>query len=102
MRGIAGLAYRRASRCGHYTKLAILAFRVFGLIVLSYAIPILLYGVVRVANGSAVAARNPDESTFLGWLIYGLAGLLLLLLAKPLGRIAARGFDVPASASPAA
>jgi hypothetical protein len=54
-----------------------------------------LYGVVRIANGSAVAERNPDRSTFLGWVVYGLAGVLLLLLAKPLGHLAAGGLDAP-------
>lgn len=87
---------------GHYTKLAVLALRSFGLVILVYAVPIVLYGMVRIANGSAVTERNPDRSTFLGWLIYALAGVLLLVLAKPLGRFVARGLDAPELDSPAA
>jgi hypothetical protein len=60
-----------------------------------YAVLIVLYGLVRIANGSAVTERNPDRSTLLGWLIYAMAGVLLLLLAKPLGRFAARRRDAP-------
>ncbi len=89
---------------GHYTKLAVLAMRSFGLIILLYAVPIILLGIVRMAAGARTASdgATSSESALFGWMVYGLAGLLLLLLAHPLGRIAARGLDDSPSRSPAA
>jgi hypothetical protein len=87
---------------GHYTRLAVVAFRVFGLIILFYAVPITLIGVVRVANGTALRDRNPEPGTMVAWAAYTLAGLLFVVLARPLGRFAARGLDAPEPSAPAA
>jgi hypothetical protein len=88
----------------HYTKLAVLIMRSMGLIILLYAVPIVLYGVARVALGAPTASDGTTSSStaLFGWLVYAMAGVLLLLLAQPLARIAARGLDVPASVPPAA
>ena len=89
---------------GHYTKLGVLVMRSLGLMILSYAIPIILWGILRVAAGARTASdgATSSSSALLGWMTYGLAGLLLLLLAHPLARIAARGLDEAGSTSPAA
>jgi hypothetical protein len=89
---------------GHYTKLGVLAMRSFGLMILFYAVPIILLGIVRVATGARTASDGAtrSESALFAWMAYGLAGLLLLLLAHPLARIAARGLDEPESPAPAA
>lgn len=87
-----------------YSKLAAVIIRSFGLIILLYAAPMLTLGVVKVAARAVLASdgQTPIGSATLGWLLYALAGLLLFFLAKPLGRVAARGFDDPRSAPPAA
>jgi hypothetical protein len=89
---------------GHYTKLGVLLMRSMGLIILFYAVPIVLYVVARVALGAKTASDGATSSTsaLFGWLAYAFAGGLLLLLAQPLARIAARGLDTPATAPPAA
>ncbi|MDB4906231.1 MAG: hypothetical protein JWO05_1015 [Gemmatimonadetes bacterium] len=81
---------------GHYTKLGVLVMRSMGLMILFYAVPIVLYGVARAAM---VPTAAPDGSMWalLVWAVYALAGVLLLLLAQPLARIAARGLDQPTS-----
>ena len=86
---------------GHYTKLAILAFRVFGLTILLYAVPILLLGIVRILDGSAVAEGSPDRGTFFAWLVYAIAGALMFGLARRFGRLAARGLDPDGTQPPA-
>ena len=82
---------------GHYGKLAVLGIRTFGLVILLYAVPMTLWGFFRVGMGVRVASdgRTSETSALLGWILYALAGLLLLLLARPLGRVAARGLDEP-------
>ncbi|HEX6052055.1 MAG TPA: hypothetical protein VFZ21_22455 [Gemmatimonadaceae bacterium] len=88
---------------GHYTKLSVLVMRSLGLMILAYALPVVLFGIVRVAAGG----RTPSDgvtgaSALSGWMAYGLAGVLLILLARPLARIAARGLDEGEIRSPAA
>lgn len=88
----------------HYAKVGVVVMRSFGLLILVYAIPVVLWGIARIATGSSTASdgHTPIRAAFLGWLFYGLAGLLLYALAKPLGRLAARGLDNQASVPPAA
>lgn len=88
---------------GHYTKLGILALRCFGLVILLYSVPIVLYGVVRLALlGPTLPDRNETLGALLQWGIYMLAGVLLLKRARPLAEIAARGLDEAAPTPPAA
>jgi hypothetical protein len=89
---------------GHYSKLAVLAVRSMGLVIVLYSVPIILFGIVRVASGAGTASDGgtSSASALFAWIAYGFAGLLLLALARPLGRIAARGLDAPAPAAPAA
>ena len=80
---------------GHYGKLAVLGMRSFGLVILLYAGPMTVWGILRVGMGVRVASdgRTAEASALLAWLVYAVAGLLLLLLARPLGQFAARGLD---------
>jgi len=80
---------------GHYAKLAVLALRSFALAILVYALPMCVWGILRVGMGVRVASdgQTPESSAVLGWLVYAFAGIVLLVLAKPLGRMAARGLD---------
>jgi len=79
---------------GHYTKLAVLLLRSAGLMILLYAVPIVLWGLIRIAFGGTMSGEGMNSfSTFVAWSIYALAGVALLRLARPLARIAARGLD---------
>ena len=70
---------------GHYSKLAILGMRSFGLIILAYALPMSVWGILRLGMGARVASdgQTPESSALLAWLVYAIAGLLLLLLLGP-------------------
>ena len=84
---------------GHYTKLAVVALRSLGLMILLYAIPILLLGALRHLAGATTASDGSSAgAALLGWLAYAFAGVVLLVLARPLARIAARGLDGDGSA----
>ena len=88
---------------GHYTKLGILGLRCFGLVILLYAVPIVVYGVLRLALlGPSLPDRSETLGGLLQWGIYAGAGILLVKLARPLGDIAARGLDDAAPGPPAA
>jgi len=78
---------------GHYSKLAVLAMRAFGVIILFYAIPMIAYGVLRLAVTTGKPGPPEQASALLGWVVYGIAGGALVLLAQPLGRFVARGLD---------
>jgi hypothetical protein len=73
--------------------------RSFGLLIILYAAPVLLWGLARMAGGATIASdgRTPIRAAFLGWLFYALAGVLLLAVAKPLGRFVARGLEADGS-----
>lgn len=79
----------------HYTKLGVLGMRGFALIMLAYAFPMSVWGILRIGMGVRMASdgQTPESSAVLAWLVYALGGFLLLLLARPLGRLAARGLD---------
>ena len=85
---------------GHYTRLATLAFRVFGFLILFYAVPIVLFSLVTVVT-ARTPAEQPPRTTVLAWAVYALAGGLLLTFARPLGRIAARGLEEATITPPA-
>lgn len=87
----------------HYTKLAILLMRTMGLMILVYSGPVIIWGLFRAAAGATASdGVTSSARALLEWLTYGLAGLLLFLLALPLGRLAGRGLDEELSAPPAA
>lgn len=88
----------------HYTKLAVLAMRSMGLIILCYATPIVVWGALRLVLGTGKASDGvtSNASALIGWVMYGLAGFLLMRFASPLGRIAARGLDEATRTPPAA
>lgn len=67
----------------HYAKLGAVIMRSLGLLIMLYSIPVLIWGVLRMAGGAATASdgRTPIRAAFLGWFFYGLAGLLLLIAA---------------------
>jgi hypothetical protein len=85
---------------GHYTKLAIIALRASGMLIMLYALPMFLYAfvfflVAGPARTSAPGARPAAStgSTPLAWLLYGLVGVALYALAVPFGRQVARDLD---------
>ena len=81
---------------GHYTRLATLAFRVFGLMIVLYAVPLVLFSLVMVVTAGA-PSQQPPPGTVIAWALYALVGVVLLTMARPLARMAARGLDaVPA------
>ena len=80
---------------GYYAKVGTVVMLSFGLMILLYTLPVLIWGIVRIGSGAAVASNGntPIRAAFLSWLFYGLAGVLVYALAKPLGRLTARGLD---------
>ena len=88
---------------GQYTKLAVLLLRTVGVMYLAYCVPVFIYTIVRVFSGATTTSNGtPLPSAMTGWTLYGLAGLLQIVLARPLARFAARGLDAGAIAPPAA
>ena len=88
----------------HYAKLGTVIMRSFGLLIMVYTVPVLVWGVLRIAGGATTASdgNTPIVAAMMGWLFYGLAGVLLYVLAKPLGRFAARGVEDTVGLPPAA
>jgi hypothetical protein len=79
---------------GPYAKLGVLLIRSVALTMLTYASPIILWDVVRTAvGGHTPPSGTTGANTLAGLMADALAGILLLLLARPLARIAARGLD---------
>jgi hypothetical protein len=80
---------------GFYAKVGTVVMRSFGLMIILYTIPVLIWGIVRIGSGAVVASdgNTPIRAAFLGWLFYGLAGVLVYASAKPFGRLTARGLD---------
>jgi hypothetical protein len=69
-----------------------------------YAAPMILWGVAKAVSGSTKASDGTTNlaSVILAWGVYALAGVLLLVFARPLASVAARGLDEPRSSPPAA
>ena len=88
---------REGTTLGHYAKLAVLALRCLGMTILLYAIPMILFIVIRVATGTGKQSTPGSGSVLLAWLAYALAGLILVTLARPLAHFASRGLDEPRS-----
>ena len=86
-----------------YSKLAVLLFRTSGIMILLYATPMLLWGALKAAAGGTTASDGTTtlQSVMFAWGIYAVAGVLVLLLARPLGAVAARGLEDSPSAPPA-
>ncbi|HKW09403.1 MAG TPA: hypothetical protein VJO33_03425 [Gemmatimonadaceae bacterium] len=87
-----------------YSKLATLLFRASGIVALLYAAPMLLWGVLKASAGATTASDGATNlrSVILAWGIYAVGGVLLLVLARPLGQIAAHGLEDSPIAPPAA
>jgi hypothetical protein len=87
-----------------YSKLAVLLFRAVGIIMLLYAAPMLLWGGLKAVGGATTASDGSTalRSVIFAWGIYAAAGVFLLLLARPLGHVAARGLEDSPIAPPAA
>ena len=87
-----------------YSKLAVLLFRTFGILMLLYAAPMLLWGVLKATGGATTASDGTTslKSVIFAWGVYALAGIVLLVLARPLGHVAARGLEDSPIAPPAA
>ena len=86
-----------------YSKLAILLFRAFGILMLLYATPMLLWGGLKAASGATTASDGTTSlrTAIFAWGVYAIAGVLLLLLARPLGHVAAHGLEDSPVAPPA-
>ena len=87
-----------------YSKLAVLLFRTSGILILLYAVPMLLWGALKVAGGATTASDGNTNlrSVIFAWGIYAVAGVLVLVLARPLGHVAARGLEDSPIPPPAA
>jgi hypothetical protein len=87
-----------------YRKLAIVLLRTMGIAMLLYAGPMVLWGVVKATAGGTTASDGTTNlrSIIFAWGIYAVAGLLLLLLARPLAHVAAQGLDESSNAPSAA
>jgi hypothetical protein len=87
-----------------YSKLAVLLFRTSGILILLYATPMLLWGGLKAAAGATTASDGTTnlQSVILAWGTYAVAGVLVLLLARPLGHVAARGLEDSPRTPPAA
>ena len=87
-----------------YTRLAILLLRTMGLIMLFYAVPMLAWGLLKAASGGTTASDGATnlQSIIFAWGVYAVAGVLLLLLARPLAHVAAHGLEDSRTLPPAA
>ena len=87
----------------NYTKLATVLFRAFGILMLLYATPMLLWAALKAASGAATASDGTTslQSVMFAWGVYAVAGIVVLLLSRPLARVAARGLEDSVSSPPA-
>ena len=88
----------------HYTKLAILLLRSMGIIMLLYAGPMVVWGLLKAAFGATTASDGATNlrTVVLAWGMYAVAGFLTLLLARPLAHVASQGLGDSATPPPAA
>ena len=85
---------------GHYAKLATLAFRVFGLSIVLYAVPLVLFSFYVVAT-TRTPSEQPPRNTVIAWMLYALVGVVFLVMSRPLARMVTRGLDEAPVAPPA-
>ena len=87
----------------NYTKLATVLFRAFGILMLLYAMPMLLWCALKTASGAATASDGTTslQSVMFAWGVYAVAGVVVLLLSRPLAQVAARGLEDSVSSPPA-
>jgi hypothetical protein len=84
-----------------YSQLAVLLFRASGIMTLLYAVPMLLWVALTTATGATggtggTAAGGGSinlRSVMYTWGLYAAIGILALLLARPLGHVAAAGLE---------
>lgn len=78
--------------------------RTAGLVIVLYAGPMILWGLLKLSAGGKVASDGTSStaSVITAWGVYLLAGIILLLLARPLALLAARGLDQSDSNAPTA
>ena len=88
----------------NYAKLGTLFLRCFGVVMVAYSTPMILWGVLKLGAGGRVASDgiSSTASVVFSWAVYLLAGILLLAFARPLGHLASRGLDSSGSAAAAA
>jgi hypothetical protein len=88
----------------NYAKLGTLLLRCFGVVMIAYSAPMILWGVLKLGAGGRVASDgvNSTASVVFSWGIYLLAGILLVVFARPLGHLASRGLDSSSSGAAAA
>jgi len=77
---------------GQYTKLSVLLLRVFGILIMLYAVPMSLLKLLAgsVLGESAAGGQDPGLAA---WFVYAVVGFLTFILARPLGRLAGRHLD---------
>jgi hypothetical protein len=82
----------------NYTKLAIVLLRVFGIVMLGYAAPMLLLAILGMVSGSSSASGGTTGlgGMALAWGAYAVGGIVVLILSRPLARLATRGLEDPA------
>ena len=86
-----------------YAKLAIVIIRCFGTVMVLYAGPVILLGLLKLTlRGNRAADGVTTASATTGWAFYLLGGVLLLAFARPIGQWVARGLDASTLDSPAA
>ena len=87
-----------------YPKLAILLFRTSGMVMILYTVPMLLWGVLNSAAGATTASNGATNlrSIIYAWGIYAAVGAVTLILARPLGHVAAKGLEDSLMPPPAA
>ena len=87
--------FSNGTKVTHYTKLALLLLRSMGIVMLVYASPMVVWGLLKGASGATTASDGTTNlrSVVLAWGMYAVAGLLLLLLARPFAHVAAHGLD---------
>jgi hypothetical protein len=71
-----------------YTKLGILLVRIFGMLMVLYAIPMVIVSVLAAIAAGEAGTESSYQSLVL-WLAYGVAGAAAYFLAVPIARRAA-------------
>lgn len=86
---------------GHYTKLAILFIRAFGVTAIVYAASMLVWFVTASALRLGGPERGAERGLgMIGWLVYLVCSIVLLIFAQPLGKYASRGLEEVRSSPP--
>ena len=90
---------------GHYTKLGVLLIRAFGVLIVVYGVLMLGIAVIGQVAGWNESSQSSSSGGTLFWLVaYLIAGLFLLVLARPLGAMIGGSLDAeePSGGTPPA